>query len=84
MVMMMTNTYLLSNIYTELGTFLSSSTVEIFPDIHFDKCITFPNIMTSNNYYKNVFIYQLSKNRFHFYLLSTHLKFSWKIFFTLS
>ena len=51
MVMMMTNTYLLSNIYTELGTFLSSSTVEIFPDIYFDKCNTFPNIMTSNNNY---------------------------------
>ena len=51
MVMMMTNTYLLSNIYTELGTFLSPSTVEIFPDIYLNKCITFPNIMTLNNYY---------------------------------
>ena len=39
MVMMMTNTYLLSNIYTELGTFLSSSTVEIFPDIYLKNTI---------------------------------------------
>ena len=51
MMMIMINTYLLSNIYTELGTFLSSSTVEIFPDTYFDKWITFPNIMISNNNY---------------------------------